>query len=120
MCAWHAGGSCEHHKQKPTRSRAAAGTKLFKGALRWLGGPATALTTQAKSSSATAMSVPITLGGGCFWCLDAVYRQLKGIQQSVSGYAAGDVPNPTYKQVSNGAAQPWPLLKNIMSPVSRD
>lgn len=66
------------------------------------------------------MSVPITLGGGCFWCLDAVYRQLKGIQLSVSGYAAGDVPNPTYKQVSNGAAQPRPLSKTTMSSVPRD
>lgn len=40
-----------------------------------------------------------TLGGGCFWCLDAVYRGLKGVTRAVSGYAGGHVPNPTYEQV---------------------
>ncbi len=40
-----------------------------------------------------------TLGGGCFWCLEAVYEQLKGVQKVVSGYAGGHVPNPTYEQV---------------------
>ncbi|HYI83622.1 MAG TPA: peptide-methionine (S)-S-oxide reductase MsrA [Acetobacteraceae bacterium] len=40
-----------------------------------------------------------TLGGGCFWCLDAVYRGLKGASRVVSGYAGGHVPNPSYEQV---------------------
>ncbi len=40
-----------------------------------------------------------TLGGGCFWCLDAVFRGLKGVNRAVSGYAGGHVPNPTYEQV---------------------
>jgi peptide-methionine (S)-S-oxide reductase len=40
-----------------------------------------------------------TLGGGCFWCLDAVYRDLEGVTRVVSGYAGGHVPNPTYEQV---------------------
>ncbi len=39
------------------------------------------------------------LGGGCFWCLDAVYRNLEGVSEVVSGYAGGTVPNPTYEQV---------------------
>lgn len=43
-----------------------------------------------------------TLGGGCFWCLEAVYQELKGINQIVSGYAGGDLDNPTYQQVSTG------------------
>ncbi len=43
-----------------------------------------------------------TLGGGCFWCLEAVYQQLTGIDQVVSGYAGGSMPNPTYKEVSTG------------------
>jgi peptide-methionine (S)-S-oxide reductase len=43
-----------------------------------------------------------TLGGGCFWCLDAVYLELQGIETVVSGYAGGDVPNPTYYQVCAG------------------
>jgi peptide-methionine (S)-S-oxide reductase len=40
-----------------------------------------------------------TLGGGCFWCLEAVYDELKGIDSVVSGYAGGQVRNPTYQQV---------------------
>ena len=40
-----------------------------------------------------------TLGGGCFWCLEAVYQQLEGVEQVVSGYAGGHVENPTYEQV---------------------
>ena len=40
-----------------------------------------------------------TLGGGCFWCLDAVFRGLQGVRSVVSGYAGGHVPNPTYEQV---------------------
>lgn len=43
-----------------------------------------------------------TLGGGCFWCLEAVYDQLKGVEDVVSGYAGGRVPNPTYRQVCTG------------------
>jgi peptide-methionine (S)-S-oxide reductase len=40
-----------------------------------------------------------TLGGGCFWCLEAVYDELKGVTDVVSGYAGGHVVNPTYEQV---------------------
>lgn len=40
-----------------------------------------------------------TLGGGCFWCLEAVYVDLIGVESVVSGYAGGHVPNPTYEQV---------------------
>jgi peptide-methionine (S)-S-oxide reductase len=40
-----------------------------------------------------------TSGGGCFWCLEAVYDDLKGVQKVVSGYAGGHVPNPSYEQV---------------------
>ncbi|MFP4345695.1 MAG: peptide-methionine (S)-S-oxide reductase MsrA [Anaerolineales bacterium] len=44
-----------------------------------------------------------TLGGGCFWCLEAVYEQVEGVQEVVSGYAGGDRPRPTYEQVCTGA-----------------
>jgi peptide-methionine (S)-S-oxide reductase len=44
----------------------------------------------------------ITLGGGCFWCLEAVYRDTAGVESAVSGYMGGDSPNPTYKQVCSG------------------
>ena len=42
------------------------------------------------------------LGGGCFWCLEAVYTELRGIKSVISGYAGGSVPNPTYEQVCSG------------------
>jgi len=48
------------------------------------------------------MNQTITLAGGCFWCLEAVYRQLKGVKKAVSGYIAGHVLNPSYKQVCTG------------------
>ena len=41
----------------------------------------------------------ITLGGGCFWCLEPVFLALRGVHASVSGYAGGTVTNPTYDQV---------------------
>jgi len=40
-----------------------------------------------------------TLGGGCFWCLEAVYQELRGVEKVESGYSGGDVPNPTYREV---------------------
>lgn len=43
-----------------------------------------------------------TLGGGCFWCLEAVYQQLKGVRHVESGYAGGHVENPAYEQVCEG------------------
>jgi peptide-methionine (S)-S-oxide reductase len=39
------------------------------------------------------------LGGGCFWCLEAVYQDLRGVEKIVSGYSGGHVANPTYEQV---------------------
>lgn len=43
-----------------------------------------------------------TLAGGCFWCLEAVYDEIKGISSVESGYSNGHVPNPTYKEVCGG------------------
>ena len=43
-----------------------------------------------------------TLGGGCFWCLEAVYDQLRGVADVVSGYAGGHVTEPSYEQVCGG------------------
>ena len=43
-----------------------------------------------------------TLGGGCFWCLEAVFQDLKGVQRVVSGYSGGQVPDPSYEGVCGG------------------
>jgi peptide-methionine (S)-S-oxide reductase len=43
-----------------------------------------------------------TLAGGCFWCLDAAYRQIEGVTRVVSGYAGGALADPTYEQVCTG------------------
>ena len=43
-----------------------------------------------------------TLAGGCFWCTEAVYAQIKGVKSVTSGYIGGQVPNPTYQQVCTG------------------
>ena len=47
-----------------------------------------------------------TLGGGCFWCLEAVFLQVRGVTDVVSGYAGGHVDNPTYFQVCEGWRRP--------------
>jgi peptide-methionine (S)-S-oxide reductase len=49
------------------------------------------------------LSAVATFGGGCFWCLDAAFRQLRGVERVVSGYAGGKRPDPTYEQVCTGA-----------------
>ena len=43
-----------------------------------------------------------TFGGGCFWCTEAVFKELKGVKSVTSGYAGGDVTNPSYKEVTSG------------------
>ncbi len=54
---------------------------------------------QAKAESSRKVA---TLGGGCFWCLEAVFEQLRGVEKVVSGYSGGTVSNPTYRQVCAG------------------
>ena len=44
-----------------------------------------------------------TLGGGCFWCLEAIFDDLKGVVDVISGYAGGETHNPTYEQVCTGS-----------------
>ena len=43
-----------------------------------------------------------TLGGGCFWCVEAVYQRIEGVLSVKPGYAGGDIKNPTYKQICTG------------------
>ena len=51
------------------------------------------------STNSNGREETITLGGGCFWCLEAVFDEMRGITDVLSGYAGGHVPNPTYRQV---------------------
>ena len=44
-----------------------------------------------------------TLGGGCFWCMETVFNEIKGVEKVKSGYSGGTIPNPSYEQVSRGA-----------------
>ena len=53
-------------------------------------------------SQATTQTGVATLGGGCFWCLEPVYDDLRGVVSIESGYAGGHVPSPTYAQVCTG------------------
>ena len=56
----------------------------------------------AAAADAPPKTAKATLAGGCFWCTEAVFAELKGVKKVVSGYTNGSVPNPTYKQVCTG------------------
>jgi peptide-methionine (S)-S-oxide reductase len=56
------------------------------------------------SAAAPAGGVEVaTFGSGCFWCTEAMFQQMKGVQKAVSGYSGGTVKNPTYQQVCSGS-----------------
>src|SRR5215471_16683299 len=57
-----------------------------------------------------------TFGGGCFWCLEAVFEQLRGVQKVESGYAGGHIPNPTYPQVCTGATSHAEVVQVTFDP----
>jgi peptide-methionine (S)-S-oxide reductase len=48
------------------------------------------------------ISATATFGAGCFWCVEAMFESLRGVESAVSGYSGGHVKNPTYKEVCNG------------------
>ena len=58
----------------------------------------------------------ITLGGGCFWCLEAVYVKVRGIVDVESGYANGHVVNPSYEQVCSGSTGHAEVVKLVFDP----
>jgi peptide-methionine (S)-S-oxide reductase len=64
-------------------------------------GVATAKQDMAKGTGKMGLET-VTLGGGCFWCMEAIFHELKGVEKVESGYAGGTVANPTYKQVCTG------------------
>ena len=62
------------------------------------------------------MSETATLAGGCFWCLEAVFRELRGVESVTSGYTGGRRPNPTYEQVCSGATGHAEVVQVIFDP----
>jgi len=57
-----------------------------------------------------------TLAGGCFWCLEAVFEQLRGVTKVVSGYAGGQVPHPNYAAVCSGSTGHAEVLQIAFDP----
>ncbi|MDT0603443.1 peptide-methionine (S)-S-oxide reductase MsrA [Thalassotalea castellviae] len=58
----------------------------------------------------------ITLGGGCFWCIENIFSRVKGITKVVSGYANGDIENPSYEQVCSGTTNHAEVVKVEFDP----
>ena len=71
---------------------------------------------QSQSINPPAGKEVATLAGGCFWCLEAVFEELKGVEQVESGYSGGRVPNPTYQQVCTGATGHAEVVQIIFDP----
>ena len=55
-------------------------------------------------------------GGGCFWCLDAIFNRLKGVSKVTSGYAGGQAAKPTYEQVCSGRTGHAEVIKIEFDP----
>ncbi len=60
------------------------------------------------------------LGGGCFWCLDAVFRDLEGVVSVESGYAGGATSKPSYESVCGGRTGPAEVVRVAFDPSVRD
>lgn len=87
-------------------SREARTSGLVMLAILMLGAP---VVSQGRSAKETTVATDIAgredvaiLGGGCFWCIEAVYERIDGVKSAVSGYAGGGDPDPTYHEVSAG------------------
>jgi peptide-methionine (S)-S-oxide reductase len=61
-----------------------------------------AMNALSESNPARPQTQLATLGGGCFWCVEAVFETFEGVHSVISGYAGGKTPNPTYKEISTG------------------
>jgi peptide-methionine (S)-S-oxide reductase len=57
-----------------------------------------------------------TFGGGCFWCMEAVFNELNGVEKVVSGYSGGSVADPTYEQVCTGRTEHAEVVQITFDP----
>lgn len=64
------------------------------------------------------MTQQITLAGGCFWCIEGAYKQVRGIVKAQSGYAGGDVSSPTYEHVCTGSTGHAEVVQLTFEPLS--
>lgn len=67
-----------------------------------LGCLAPVMNAQNQPTNAPAKTETATIGGGCFWCAEAVFQRIPGVKSVTSGFAGGTVPNPSYEQVCTG------------------
>jgi peptide-methionine (S)-S-oxide reductase len=79
-----------------------------------------AVSVQAQSNSTTTMNTDnlakATFGAGCFWCVEAVFEEVKGVKSVVAGYAGGHVEDPTYRQVSTGTTGHAEVTRVVFDP----
>lgn len=83
----------------------------------------TACSQQSNNSQPSDMQIPnnvttdtATFGAGCFWCVEAVFQELKGVYKVESGYAGGHVDNPTYREVCNGTTGHAEVTRIVFDP----
>ncbi len=70
----------------------------------------------AKMPEVPAGAEVVTLGAGCYWCIDAAYRRIDGVYSATSGYMGGSVENPTYEQVCNGTTGHAEVVQVVFDP----
>lgn len=68
------------------------------------------------ASASTTSRETIILGGGCFWCIEAIYKNLKGVEAVISGYSGGKLANPSYREVCSGETGHAEVVKLIFDP----
>ena len=73
-------------------------------------------TTPSEGAAEPPRFATITLGAGCYWCIEAVLEQVEGVIDVESGYMGGDVPNPTYEQVCSGTTNHAEVVKVVFDP----
>jgi peptide-methionine (S)-S-oxide reductase len=72
--------------------------------------------TMDKQADKSILSDTAVFGGGCFWCVEAIYGEVKGVLSATSGYSGGSVENPSYKQVCTGTTGHAEVCRIIYDP----